>query len=156
MNSIDNITVNMKNNNNFEGGAKSKKKNNITKKKSSKKPNQKESFDILDISDTNKNSSTNLSNNYIDIDDTICRTPRDKDYSHAEPIQEKIDKANKLYDEGNLVIYWTARGTVTGIDWSEVTEKQFKKWKVKHHEIRFGKPNWHLLIDDRVLNTKDW
>jgi len=100
----------------------------------------------------------NLTDNiiYIDIDDTICSTPKDKDYSKAMPIKENIEKANKLFGEGNIIIYWTARGSVTGIDWRDITEKQLKKWKVKYHELKFGKPNFHILIDDRVLNTKDW
>ncbi len=42
---------------------------------------------------------------YVDIDETICKreTSRDfgvvHDYSKAQPIQENIDKINKLYDE---------------------------------------------------------
>lgn len=93
---------------------------------------------------------------YIDVDETICHTPKNRDYSQALPIVKNIRKANKLYDDGNFIVYWTGRGTVSGIDWREITEKQFKKWNVKYHELRFGKPNWHLLIDDRVLNTKNW
>ncbi len=93
---------------------------------------------------------------YIDIDETICHTTANKDYSQAIPIYSNIEKANKLFDEGNIVIYWTARGTVTGIDWRDITEDQLNKWKVKYHELKFGKPNYHLFIDDRVLNTKDW
>lgn len=93
---------------------------------------------------------------YIDIDNTICLTPENLDYSKAKPIEENIIKANKLYDEGNIIVYWTARGTVTGISWRQITEKQFKDWNVKFHEIKFGKPNFDLLIDDRAINTKDW
>lgn len=92
---------------------------------------------------------------YIDIDETICMNYIDRDYSHAEPIKENIAKANKLYDEGNTIVYWTARGRTTGIDWREVTEKQFKEWGVKYHELKFDKP-YDLLIDDKALNTEDW
>ena len=92
---------------------------------------------------------------YIDIDETICITPEDRDYTNATPINENIAKANKLYDEGNTIVYWTARGTVTKIDWREVTEKQFKDWGVKCHELKFDKP-YDLIIDDKALNTKDW
>ena len=55
---------------------------------------------------------------YIDIDDTICKNPKQLDYSASIPIKENIEKANKLYDEGHLIVYWTARGSSTGIDWS--------------------------------------
>ena len=92
---------------------------------------------------------------YIDIDETICWTPEDRDYSKAVPNTENILKANKLYDQGNTVVYWTARGGGTGIDWRLITEDQFKKWGVKYHELRFGKP-YDLIIDDKALNTKDW
>ena len=54
---------------------------------------------------------------YIDIDETIANTPEDRDYSCSTPIKENIEKANKLYDEGNTIVYWTARGTLSGIDW---------------------------------------
>ena len=92
---------------------------------------------------------------YIDIDETIYNTPEDRDYAKAVPINENINKANKLYDEGNTIVYWTARGGGTGIDWRSITEKQFNEWGVKYHELKFGK-TYDLLIDDKVLNTKDW
>ena len=93
---------------------------------------------------------------YIDVDETICNTPEDRDYSKSSPITENIEKANLLYDQGNKVVYWTARGTVTGIDWREVTEKQFGKWGVKYHDLKFGKPYYDIFIDDKNMNTKDW
>lgn len=93
---------------------------------------------------------------YIDIDDTICTSPNKPDYNNSFPIQENIDKANKLYDAGHTIIYWTARGTVSGKDWREVTEKQFASWGVKYHEIKFGKPYYDLFIDDKNMNVKDW
>lgn len=93
---------------------------------------------------------------YIDIDDTICHSPDKPNYATSTPIKENIKKANKLYDEGHLIVYWTARGSATGIDWTEVTQKQFKKWGVKYHDLKFGKPNYDLFIDDKNLNTIDW
>ena len=93
---------------------------------------------------------------YIDIDETICNSPKDRDYSLAEPIVENIEKANKLYDSGNTIVYWTARGTGSGIDWREVTEKQFSDWGVKYHDLKFGKPIYDLFIDDKNMNTEDW
>ena len=93
---------------------------------------------------------------YIDIDETICKSPEDRDYSKAEPIKENIAKANKLYEEGHTIVYWTARGTVTGLDWSELTESQFEQWGVKYHDLKFGKPYYDLFIDDKNMNTEDW
>ena len=93
---------------------------------------------------------------YIDIDDTICHSPNKPDYNISFPIIENIERANALYDEGHTVVYWTARGTVSGIDWREVTEQQFNDWGVKYHEIKFGKPYYDLFIDDKNMNAKDW
>ncbi len=92
----------------------------------------------------------------VDIDETICNTPDDRDYSKAVPILGRIDKINILYDEGNTIVYWTARGTGSGIDWREVTEKQFKEWGVKYHELHFGKPVYDLFIDDKNINSKEY
>ena len=93
---------------------------------------------------------------YIDFDETICDSPEDRDYSRAKPIRENIDKANKLYDEGNTIVYWTARGTVTGTDWEAITRRQFQAWEVKFHDLKFGKPYYDLFIDDKNMNVKDW
>lgn len=93
---------------------------------------------------------------YIDIDDTICLSHYKPDYNNCIPIVENIKKANQLYDDGHTIIYWTARGTVSGKDWQKTTEKQFKDWGVKYHEIKFGKPYYDIFIDDKNINTKDW
>ena len=93
---------------------------------------------------------------YIDIDETICETPVNRDYSLSSPIQNNIDKANKLYEAGNTIVYWTARGSTTGIDWYEVTEQQLIRWGVKFHELKMGKPNYDIFICDKAMNTRDW
>lgn len=50
---------------------------------------------------------------YIDVDETVCEIPEEygRDYTKAIPIEGNIVKLNRYYDEGNTVIYWTARGT---------------------------------------------
>lgn len=91
---------------------------------------------------------------FVDIDETICTAVKDGDYSKAKPIIDNITKVNSLYDNGNQIVYWTARGTGSGIDWREITEKQFKKWGVKYHELKFGKPIYDLFIDDKNINSE--
>ena len=91
---------------------------------------------------------------FVDIDETICVSPDSRDYSLAAPIKERIEKINDLYDKGNTIIYWTARGTGSGIDWSEITERQFKDWGVKYHDLRFGKPVYDIFIDDKNINSE--
>ena len=53
-------------------------------------------------------------------------------------------------------MYWTARGTTTGIDWTETTLQQFDKWGVKYHDLKMGKPQYDVFIDDKNMNVKDW
>jgi len=96
---------------------------------------------------------------YIDIDQTICKTPvinGKLDYSKAEPIQENITKANKLYDGGNEIVYWTSRGVLSKIDYIPLTVKQLLRWGVKYNEVKFEKPYYDLFIDDKALNVNDW
>tara|TARA_Y100000310_G_C20084555_1_gene535433 strand:- start:24 stop:335 length:312 start_codon:yes stop_codon:yes gene_type:complete len=91
---------------------------------------------------------------YVDIDETICKTPESRDYSLAVPLKERIDKINLLYDEGNTIVYWTARGTGSGIDWRDITEIQFRRWGVKYHELKLGKPMYDLFVDDKNINSE--
>ena len=93
---------------------------------------------------------------YIYIDETICTTQDDRDYTKSKPIMKNIEKANSMYDQGHTIVYWTARGTVTGLDWAETTASQFESWGVKYHDLKFGKPYYDLFIDDKNMNTRDW
>ena len=93
---------------------------------------------------------------YIDIDETICNTPSSREYDKSIPIKKAIDKVNKIYDEGHTVIFWTARGTGSGIDWRDVTESQLKTWGVRYHELKLGKPIYDIFIDDKNMNSKTW
>ena len=91
---------------------------------------------------------------YVDIDDTICYLEEDRNYATAKPIYERIAKINDLYNKGNTIIYWTARGTVTGVDHRELTENQLAKWLVKYNELKLGKPAYDLFIDDKNINSE--
>ncbi len=98
---------------------------------------------------------------YVDIDDTICYYEKNentllKDYSKALPYIERINKINKLYDEGNQIIYWTARGTITQISWFKITYEQLQKWGCKFHELRMNKPAYDLFIDDKNINSDNF
>ena len=93
---------------------------------------------------------------YIDVDETICESPEDRNYANAVPNLTNIEKANILYDEGNTIVYWTARGSVSGIDWTDVTKEQLNRWGAKHHDVILGKPHFDLYICDKVMNVRDW
>lgn len=79
----------------------------------------------------------------IDIDGTLCNNTFGK-YDKAFPIKDRIDRVNELYDNGNIINLFTARGTTTGIDWREITSKQLKKWGLKYHSLELGKPEADL------------
>lgn len=93
---------------------------------------------------------------YIDIDDTICTLQEPMNYQSALPIPLAIKKVNELYDAGHTIIFWTARGTLSGINWRLITENQLKEWGIKYHELKFGKPAYDIFIDDKNINSKDW
>ena len=90
---------------------------------------------------------------YVDIDNTIC-TQHGQHYENAKPMYDRISKINDLYNKGWYVVYWTARGTTTGKEWRKLTELQLKRWLVKYHQLRFGKPVYDLFIDDKNINSE--
>jgi len=91
----------------------------------------------------------------VDIDGTICYNNNSK-YEISEPDLDRIAHFNKLYDEGNEIHYWTARGANSGKDWQDFTVKQLGEWGVKYTSIRFGKPHYDIWIDDKAQNDKDY
>jgi arabinose-5-phosphate isomerase len=97
-------------------------------------------------------------NIFIDCDETICYYKNtERKYENALPIQKNIEKINRLYEQNHNITIWTARGTVTKIDYTELTEKQLKKWGVKYHNLLLGKPSYDLYIDDKSINSIfDW
>ena len=98
---------------------------------------------------------------YVDIDETICFYEEDialdgnKDYAQAIPCQENIDKINKLWEDGNKIVYWTARGSRSGIDWTEFTKSQLATWGCKYDDLRCDKPYYDQFIEDRSLRIEE-
>lgn len=90
----------------------------------------------------------------FDIDGVIALKREDLDYGQALPNKKMIGIVNKLYDMGNHIVLFTARGYVTGIDWEETTKEQMREWGVKYHELKMGKPNADFYIDDKFLDMK--
>tara|TARA_Y200000002_G_C22424851_1_gene555437 strand:+ start:307 stop:621 length:315 start_codon:yes stop_codon:yes gene_type:complete len=97
---------------------------------------------------------------FVDIDETICHYGKKRDcavdYSTAKPYPKRIEKINKLFNEGNTIIYWTARGTKTGINWFHITINQLNAWGCKYTELRLGKPYYDLFIDDKNINSDQY
>ena len=90
----------------------------------------------------------------FDIDGTLCELVKDAQYEEARPLIKRINIVNKLYDEGNYIKLYTARGSTTGIDWYETTKQQLIDWGAKHHNLILGKPYYDLYIDDKSINTE--
>lgn len=92
----------------------------------------------------------------LDIDGVLGKyadiTDMNGDYTHNIPNQQIIDACNLLYDNNNKIILYTARGTGSGIDWSDQTKQQLKYWGLKYHELHFGKPSADYYIDDKMLD----
>ena len=101
-------------------------------------------------------SRTNIMKTYIvDIDNTVLKTPG-SDYHNAEAIVDRIVKVNRLYRDGNKVIYWTARGGSSGKDWHEFTKKQLHHYGCEYTEFRSDKPHYDVWIDDKAINSEDY
>ena len=91
---------------------------------------------------------------YVDIDGTVCTTVGG--YMNAKPNFEAFAKINRFYDEGNIIVYWTARGKTTGINWSELTGQQLTDWGCKFHDLIMNqKPNYDLLICDKTKRIEE-
>lgn len=91
----------------------------------------------------------------FDIDGTLCYT-EGSNYKESTPKLTRIALVNKLYNEGNRIILFTARGSTTGIDWQELTLFQVTSWGIKFHELKLGKPSADVYIDDKGCNDCDF
>jgi histidinol phosphatase-like enzyme len=97
----------------------------------------------------------------FDIDGTICAKDEfsDDSYESSVPIEDRIKIVNKLYDEGNTIIFQTARGMGRFKNDAEkakemfydFTAKQLSDWGVKYHQLFLGKPAGSLYIDDKGM-----
>jgi hypothetical protein len=96
----------------------------------------------------------------FDIDGTVCTKVSDGDYSKANPIKDRIATVNRLYDEGNTIIFQTARGmgrsgNSQAYAWEffgDRTSEQLKAWGVKFHSLFMGKPAGDIYIDDKGMH----
>lgn len=91
----------------------------------------------------------------VDIDNTICYN-KNSNYEESLPDLNRIAILNRLFDQGNEIHYWTARGGNSGIDWTELTHKQLKDWGVKYTSINMQKPIYDVWIDDKAIKADDF
>jgi len=94
----------------------------------------------------------------FDLDETLCHN-FEKDYLNSTPIVDMIDKVNYLYEQGNTIKIFTARGMgkfsgdVDKVNdaYYDLTKIQLEKWGVKYHELHLGKQSFDYFIDDKNL-----
>jgi hypothetical protein len=106
----------------------------------------------------------------FDLDDTLCTRSSNFEnlgpgkYEHCEPITHMIEKLNKLYNEGNIIYIYTARGmSQFKGDLNKVynelyvsTLDSLKKWGVNHHGLIMGKLHYDFLIDDKAMSINEF
>ena len=93
----------------------------------------------------------------FDIDGTICEEVGA--VIGRKPYKDRIEKINKLYDEGHTIIYITARGLKSGrgeIHYRPITEQQLKEWGCKYHGLEFKSNDADVFVDDRAINSEDF
>ena len=100
----------------------------------------------------------------FDLDGVICKTTKKK-YFNSKPINKNIRKINELYDKGHKIIIFTARFMGRSKENEKralargytKTYNQLKKWQIKFHILKFGKPSYDLIVDDKSLfYKKNW
>mgnify|MGYP001223553657 CR=1 FL=1 len=90
----------------------------------------------------------------VDIDGTICSSVKNSRYELAQPIPKMVHRLNKLYNDGHTIKIMTARGCVSGKDWSDFTAKQLDDWGIKYHELIMNKkPHADVFVDDKAINA---
>ncbi len=85
------------------------------------------------------------------MDGTICSEERQFSRCLATPKENAVETINKLYDDGNTIIIYSAR------TWAEyeMTTEWLKKHNVKYHQLFMGKPVGDVWIDDRAITCNN-
>lgn len=98
----------------------------------------------------------------FDLDHTLCDPPYDEEnkrwkYFDAKPYYDRIEKVNKLWEDGHIIVIETARGCSSKINHYEQTYKQLVSWGLKFTSLRTGvKFAADYYIDDKAINSEDF
>ena len=71
---------------------------------------------------------------------------------------------NRLYEEGHVIHFLTARGMGRSDNsqifahrlFYKLTENQLKQWGVKYHKLFLGKPSGDIYIDDKGMKDVEF
>tara|TARA_R110000824_G_scaffold397452_1_gene600356 strand:- start:327 stop:647 length:321 start_codon:yes stop_codon:yes gene_type:complete len=99
----------------------------------------------------------------FDIDGTICSTT-DGDYEKAEPFEKRIKKINELYEKGETIFLYTARGMGRSGNSRAaahqalygLTRDQLTQWGVRYDALFMGKPSGDIYVDDKGVKDEDF
>ncbi len=103
----------------------------------------------------------------VDIDKTICESPRGKDYSKCKPIEPVCEKLREENNKGTYIILYTSRNVRTfkgniGLinkHTNVVLAEWLKNNNIPYDEIYFNKP-WGFgdlnYIDDKFLSIEEF
>lgn len=103
----------------------------------------------------------------FDLDDVICYRPNGYEhlgpskYRYCQPDYDVINIINNLYEEGNKIVIYTARGMSqfkgnVSLVYSELysqTIEQLNGWGLKYDQLVMGKIHYDVLVDDKALNS---
>ena len=113
----------------------------------------------------------------VDIDGTICEHVEQGAaikgmFGTGKVYHDRIEKINKLYDEGHTIIYHTARGAGPFSNpegkfdgdsiqycykrWYNYTEQQLLDWGCGYTELIMGKYSGDVYIDDKAIFSDDF
>jgi glycerol-3-phosphate cytidylyltransferase len=92
----------------------------------------------------------------FDLDGTLCTQTKNGYYTDIEPMLTAIKEVNRLYEEGHTVKIFTARGSTSGKDLTDITKKQLHSWGLNYSELILKKPSYDVIIDDRAINALEW
>ena len=100
----------------------------------------------------------------VDIDGTICEHVNNPDFGTGEVYHDRIERLNQLFDEGNEIVYYTARGmgefdgsiTYAHQKWFAYTYNQLITWGCKFNKLIIGKYSGDIYIDDKGVHSDDF
>jgi uncharacterized HAD superfamily protein len=89
---------------------------------------------------------------FVDLDGTLCTEEKTFERPLATPLPGAKEGLNQIYDSGNTVVIWTARG------WEQyrVTKDWLDRHGFRYHQIMMGKPIATVFIDDRARRFEGW
>ena len=82
----------------------------------------------------------------VDIDGILTLEKEGHDYAQRTPNLENISLINKLYEQGNIIILWTARFRRD----RRITKHWLSQHAVSYHKLIMRKLQYDVLIDDKA------